>query len=235
MSHREPAAGPLVARLAELLPQLGGVGHRAARAVHDEDAMAQPAAIVVAARPADARQHSLGQAAEQSLEDPQREPLARLAEGRAGERLAAAAGHVVGRGILIEDPKHEQMDRVGGVEEPILPGVVLLATGVVDGLLAEERGDILPDALQDATESVIRLHRRVLLQNRWLVLSTSTRRNPHALAGFAVTDVRTSLYIDNSMSFNSLPLTLLRRGLQMSIVVPFGHLDPFTNLLACAN
>ena len=84
------------------------------------------------------------------LEDPQREPLPRLAEGRAGERLAAAAGHVVERGVLVEDLEHEQMDRVGGVEEPILPGVVLLTTGGVDGLLVEERGDIFPDAPQDA-------------------------------------------------------------------------------------
>ena len=203
VSHREPAAGTLVARLAELLLQLGGVGHRAARAVHDEDAMAPPAAIVVAARPADARQQSFGQAAKQPLEDPQREPLARLAEGRAGERLAAAAGHVVERGILIEDLEHEQMDRIGGVEEPILPGVVLLATGVVDGLLAEERGDILPDAPQDASESVMRLHRRVLPQNRWLVPSTSTSGDPHEFAGFAVTGICTGICVDNSMPFGT--------------------------------
>ena len=101
----------------------GVSGMEQARAVHDEDPMAVPAAIVVAVPPAGAGQQRFGEAAEQPLEDPQGEPLPRLAEGRAGERLAAAAGHVVQCGVLVEDLEREQMDRIGGVEEPILPGV----------------------------------------------------------------------------------------------------------------
>ena len=101
------------------------------------------------------------------------------------------------------------MNRIGGVEEPILPGVVLLATGVVDGLLAEERGDILPDAPQDASESVMRLHRRFLPRKRWLVPSTSTRGDPKAFAGFAVTGIFTGICVDNSMPFGTL---LILRG-----------------------
>ena len=124
--------------------------------------MAVPAAIVVAVPPTGAGQQRLGQAAEQPLEDPQGESLPRLAEGRAGERLAAAAGHVVERGVLVEDLKREQMDRVGGIEQPLLPGVVLLTTGGVDGLPVEMRGDLLLDPPQDANQAVMGLHRRVL-------------------------------------------------------------------------
>jgi len=43
-----------------------------------------------------------------------------------------------------------------------LAGVVLLAAGGVDGLRVEESGHVLPDAAQDADESVMQLHGRVL-------------------------------------------------------------------------
>ena len=63
---------------------------------------------------------------------------------------------------MVEDLEDEQMDHVGGIEQSILPGVVLRAAGGVDGLLVEESGHVLPDAAQDANKSVMQLHRRVL-------------------------------------------------------------------------
>ena len=156
MGHRETAAGALVARLTEVLLQLGGVRHGATRPVHDEDPMAEPAALVVdRACTAGAGQERVGQAAKQALEDSQRKPLACFAEGRASERFTALAGHIVERGVLVEDLENEQMDRIGGIEQPILPGVLLLTTGGVDGLLVEQSGDVLSDAPQDANKSVM--------------------------------------------------------------------------------
>ncbi len=46
VGHRETAAGALVARLTEVFLQLGGIGHGATRPVHEEDPMAEPAALV---------------------------------------------------------------------------------------------------------------------------------------------------------------------------------------------
>ena len=54
------------------------------------------------------------------------------------------------------------MDRIGRIEQTILPGVLLLKAGGVDRLLVEESCDILSDALQNANQSVICLHGRVL-------------------------------------------------------------------------
>ena len=48
----------------------------------------------------------------------------------------------------------------------ILPGVILLAAGGVDGLLVEESGHVLPDAAQDANKSVMQLHWRVLQKDK---------------------------------------------------------------------
>jgi hypothetical protein len=75
-------------------------------------------------------------------------------------------GQIVQRGVLVEDLENEQMDRVGGIEQSILPSVVLRAAGGVDGLLVQKNGHVLPDAAQDANKSVMQLHRRVLQEDK---------------------------------------------------------------------
>src|SRR5271157_1795382 len=47
MGHGKTATGTLVARLTEVLLQLGGIGHGATRTVHDEGPMTEPAALFV--------------------------------------------------------------------------------------------------------------------------------------------------------------------------------------------
>ena len=56
----------------------------------------------------------------------------------------------------------------------------------------------------------MRLHRRVLPQKRWLVLSTCTRGDPHAFMQFAVTGMNTGICVDKSMPFG--PLVILLDG-----------------------
>src|SRR5271166_6257489 len=92
VGHWETAARTLVAWLTEVLLQLGGTGHGATRAVHDEGSVATPAALLVDPLPAGMGQERFGQAAEQALEDPQGKSLSRLAEGRTGEGFVTLAG-----------------------------------------------------------------------------------------------------------------------------------------------
>ena len=159
VGHREAAALGLVARLAEVGLQLGGVGHGEAGAVHDEGPVAMPAAFVGVGRGgavgAGVGQERRGQAAQQAAEDAQGQPPPGLAEGRAGERLLAAVGHVIQRGVLLEDLQEEGMDGVGGVEQPLLPAIILLPAGIVDGLFVELLGHSLPDAAEDADQAVM--------------------------------------------------------------------------------
>lgn len=176
MSHGKTATGPLVAWLTEVLLQLGGIGHRATRTVHDVDPMTEPAALVVSVCIAGIGQELVGQTAKQPLEDSQRKPLACFAEGRTGERFATPAGHVVQRCVLVEDLEHEQMDRIGRIEQTILPGVFLLVAGGVDRLPVEESRDIWSDALQDANKPVICLHGRALQKGQRGLLHPPVRR-----------------------------------------------------------
>jgi len=75
------------------------------------------------------------------------------------------------------------MDRIGGIEQSILPGVVLLAAGGVDGLLIEESGHVLPDAAQDANTSVMQLHwGGSSKKTRWLDPSICTKEDPHTFS-----------------------------------------------------
>src|SRR5690348_7627137 len=79
------------------------------------------------------------------------------------------------RGVAVKDLEDEEMDRIGGIEQSVLPGVVFLARGGVDGVFVEQRGDVLLNAAKDAHKSVLQLHRRVLQRSR-------RRCNPSTLA-----------------------------------------------------
>jgi len=92
VGHWETAARTLVAWLTEVPLQLGGIGHGATRAVHDEGSVATPAALLVDPLPAGMGQERFGQAAEQAFEDPQGKSPSRLAEGRTGEGFVTLAG-----------------------------------------------------------------------------------------------------------------------------------------------
>src|SRR5258707_15166445 len=106
-------------------------------------------------------QERFRQAAEQALENPQGKSLSRLAEGRTGEGLVTLAGQIIECGVAVEDLEDEQMDCIGGIEQSIFPGVVLLAAGGVDSVFVEERGHVLSNATEDANTSVMQLHGRV--------------------------------------------------------------------------
>src|SRR4051794_13858542 len=89
------------------------------------------------------------------------------------------AGQVMERGVAVEDLEDKEMDGLGGIEQSVLPGVVLLATGVVDGVFVEQRCDVLSNAAKDANKSVMQLHRRVLQRSpRWYDPSTCTKEDP---------------------------------------------------------
>jgi hypothetical protein len=94
VGYWETAARTLVAWLTEVPLQVGGIGHGATRAVHDEGSVATPAALLVDVDPLPAGmgQERFGQAAEQALENPQGKSPSRLAEGRTGEGFVTLAG-----------------------------------------------------------------------------------------------------------------------------------------------
>jgi len=83
---------------------------------------------------------------------------------------------IVERGVVVEDLKNEQIDRVGGVKQSFLPGLVLLSANGVDGLLVEESGHVLPHAAQEANKSAVQLHRRVLQKKQDGLIYPPVRR-----------------------------------------------------------
>ena len=95
VGHREAAAGPWLPGWPKCSLQLGGVGHGEARAVHDEDPMAVPAALSSSPRRCPRGRGGATASRRGGVPAARRPPGAgspRLAEGRAGERLAARRG-----------------------------------------------------------------------------------------------------------------------------------------------
>ena len=149
LGHREAAARPLGGRLAEVAPQLGGVGHREAGAVDEPDAMAAPAGAV-GGRDRSAAAVRL----QQVLPDGQGEPLAGLAVGAGGEGPAAEVDDVLAGGVAVEDLEEEQVDGGDGVEDAVAPAVADGAAGVADGVGAEAGGEVLPQPFGDGLEAM---------------------------------------------------------------------------------
>ncbi len=83
----EAAAGPLAGGLAEMGLELGGVGHRGRGAIDDEDAMPEPASGV-----AGGGEERIGDAADQALEDHQRQAGPGQAVGGGGKHLPGQMG-----------------------------------------------------------------------------------------------------------------------------------------------
>ncbi len=121
-------------------------------------------------------QERFRQASEQALENPQGKSPPRLAEGRTGEGRMALAGQVIECGVAVEHLEQEQMECIGGIEQPILPGVILRAAGGIDGVFVQERGHVLSNAAKDANKSVMQLHWRVLQEVRGGSIHPPVRR-----------------------------------------------------------
>ncbi len=88
----------------------------------------------------------------------------------------ALAGQVIECGVAVEHLEQEQMECIGGIEQPILPGVILRAAGGIDGVFVQERGHVLSNAAKDANKSVMQLHRRVLQEVRGGSIHPPVRR-----------------------------------------------------------
>src|SRR5215471_20608939 len=85
---------------------------------------------------------------EQPVVDAQRQPLAGLAGGAVAEGAAAERDDVLAGGVAVEDLEEEQGDGGDRVEEPLAPGVALLAAGVLDGRGSQEVGLVLSEAVE---------------------------------------------------------------------------------------
>jgi hypothetical protein len=56
-------------------------------------------------------------------------------------------------GVAVEDLEQEEVDRGGRVEDPPAPGVVALATRLLDGFLGQSGGDILAQSVEDGDDT----------------------------------------------------------------------------------
>ncbi len=150
MGYGEAAAGSLDAGLAEVAPEFGCIGHGEARAIGDEDPMAVPSPGVVDRRP-----DPVGDAAEQLLEQGQRQAAPGLAVSRAGEGAAADADEMIDGRIAAEDLGEEQVNQGDGIEETAAPGVLDLAAGVDDLGSVELLGRSILEPAEDADEPMM--------------------------------------------------------------------------------
>ena len=146
----EAAAGPLDGGLAEMGLELGRVGHRERGAVDDEDAMPEPASGV--ARRGVER---IGDAADQRLEDLQRQAGPGQAVGGGGERTSGQMGEVSDRGISVEDLDQEDVDGGDGVEEGVSPFMADASADGEDGGAIEKWGGVLLESAKNANDPVM--------------------------------------------------------------------------------
>jgi len=147
---REAAAGPPALGPAEVLPELGRVGHREGRAVGHEDAMAEPPAGVLGGRV-----ERVGDPSEQVPEDLQGLAGACLAVGGIGEATPRQAGEMIDRGVAVGDLDEEDVDRGDGVEERGPPGMPGPSADLGDGGPVEEAGGISLEATKDANDAAV--------------------------------------------------------------------------------
>ena len=139
MGHREATACGLVAGLAEVGSQRGGVGHGERRAIDQEGAQAEPAAVGLGVG-----DQGLDHDAEQDAEDRQRQPGPGLAEGAVGEGAAGHQRDVGQGGVAVEDLDEEPVDGGGRSQQTTgAPGVSDRQASGVDEVGAELDGEVL--------------------------------------------------------------------------------------------
>ena len=150
MGHGEAAAGLLAAGLAEVLAEFGHVGHGETRAVDDEHPMPVPAPGVV-----DDGREPLGDAAEQLLEQRQRQATARLTVGRGGEFESAESDQMIDGRVAVEDLAEKQVNDGDGVKQTGAPSVADLAAGVEDHRSVELLGWGFLESAKNADDPVM--------------------------------------------------------------------------------
>ena len=153
VGDREAASGPLAGGLAEMGLEFGSIGHRERGAVDDEDTMAEPASGVEGRGV-----ERIGDAADQLLEDLQRQAGPSQAVGGGGEGLAGEMGEMTDRGISVEDLDQEDVDGSAGVEEGASPSMAAASTERVDGGAVEKWRGVLLETVKDANNPV--MHQR---------------------------------------------------------------------------
>jgi len=145
---REPAAVFDVARQAEGGPQRGGVGHREARSVDHHDAVAQPAAGLVAGRLA-----GVGHVGGEVAEYVQRDPLPRGVVALIVGVDLRDPQHATDRAVAREHLDHEQVHRDDRVEDPVPPAVLGELAGIGDPLGIEQDRGVALEALNGRSDT----------------------------------------------------------------------------------
>ena len=150
VGDREPAPGLLPAGLPEVGLEFGRVGHGERGAVDDEDATSKPCGGV-----AGGVVERVGDGADQSAEDPQRQSAASEAVGGVGEDRGGEVGEVLDGGVAVEDLDEDGREGGFGVEEAFTLLMADVAAEGEDGGSVDERGGILLESAEDAKNAVM--------------------------------------------------------------------------------
>ena len=148
VGHRKATALALVAGLAEVVLQLGRVGHRKARAVEQPGAVAAPAAggLLLA-------EEGIDDALEEPLEEGQRQAAACLDVGGGGKGASGQVGQRGAGGVAMQDLQEEDVERGHGIELASPKGDAEGSTGLFDPIGGQGFGDIGLELANDFGET----------------------------------------------------------------------------------
>src|SRR6516165_2332799 len=145
--HGETTPGELLAGLAKMLLQGGGIGHGKTRAIGPKGAMAQPAPLIKGFV-----LQTLAHGAEELLEHRERELHARLTIGGSRHVELGEMPQVRARGIAMQNLDKKQLDRGHGIECALPPSIGDATTGGQDGLGLQLAGPVLLKLFDDLGE-----------------------------------------------------------------------------------
>src|SRR5262249_45243458 len=136
--HGETTPRELLAGLAKMLLQGGGIGHGKTRAIGPKGAMAQPAPLIKGFV-----LQSVTHGAEKLLEHRQRELHARLTIGGSRHVDFGEMPQVRARGIAMQNLDKKQLDRGHGIKRALPPSIGDVTTGRQDGIGLKLAGPVL--------------------------------------------------------------------------------------------